>query len=624
MRVQEDLLRISSLRLALSVLVLCSVAAVSAQTASNASDSGVVLKANARTVLVDVVVTQGNGEPVRALGRQEFQVLEDGKPQAVDFFEEHKGVTLPANGLPALPKMPPGIYTNVPPAPEDDAVNVLLLDTLNTPMEMFPYARDEVRKYLQNVKPGTRLAIITLTDKLKFVQGFTTDTGLLAAAVSNQTKGGVSQSLISSSEVAANQENVGFLNSESAAGAAPAGTATSVGGSTMAAQDIADAFSSYQNFKTANRTRMTLEAISGIARYLAAVPSRKNLIWFAGDFPIVIFPKFDQRMEAQDNVISIKEIQKTADLLTAARVAVYPVFASGMMTEDILTAANRSPSSALNPTRMSSMSNMDNYIASSGDRGALIAGMNQIASDTGGKAIYNTNDLNTATLHAVSDGSQYYTLAYSPTNKKLDGHYRKVEVKINDGKYKLSYRHGYNADEDSALPAQPRTPEDPLRMQMAHGFPDATELLFGARVLPASPQPEPGAKHAGKNANLSGPFTRYSIDMMVRWNNIAFTPTPEGIRRGKLEVSLIAWDAAGKSQNWNSGTLGMAIKPDLWDAIQKSGVPAHMEVDLPNTARFLKLGVFDWGSGKAGTLEIPLHPGTANASPAAAQPAAKP
>ena len=46
---------------------------------------------------------------------------------------------------------------------------------------------------------------------------------------------------------------------------------------------------------------MTLEAFSDIARYLAAVPGRKNLIWFAGDFPVVIFPKFDQRMEYEDN-----------------------------------------------------------------------------------------------------------------------------------------------------------------------------------------------------------------------------------------------------------------------------------------------------------------------------------
>jgi hypothetical protein len=56
-------------------------------------------------------------------------------------------------------------------------------------------------------------------------------------------------------------------------------------------------------------------------------------------------------------------------------------------------------------------------------------------------------------------------------------------------------------------------------------------------------------------------------------------------------------------------TQGMALKPEVYAAIQKSGVPAHMEIDLPNTDVYLETGVYDWSTGKTGTLEIPLHPG---------------
>jgi len=600
----------------LSCMILFAISSLQAQ--APAASQVPVFRTNARTVLIDVVVTQGNGEPVHALGKREFQVFEDGKPQAIDFFEEHMGRTLAPGALPETPKMPTGVYTNVPPAPADDAVNVLLLDTLNMSTEQFSYARSAVLAFLNNVKPGTRLAIITLTDKVNFVQGFTTDTALLAAAVREKSKGGMSQSLVSSGEIATNQENVAFLNSEGAAGAGPAG-ATS-GGSTMAAQDIQDAFATYQNFKNANRTRMTLEAISGIARYLAAVPGRKNLIWFAGDFPVVIFPKFDQRMEAEQNTIPTSQIQKTADLLTSARVAVYPVFANGMMTEDILTSVNRSPSSAVNPTRMAAMSNMDAYIDSSSDRGALIAGMNQIASDTGGKAIYNTNDLNAATLRAVSDGSQYYTLAYAPTNPKLDGHYRKVEVKVPDSHYRLSYRRGYNADD--ALTTGAATETDPLRPLLTRGLPSATQILYGVRVAPLAPQPAPNATRAGKNPKLTGPFTRYSVDFMIRLSDVRLDAAPEGSHSGKIQVGLLAYDRDGKPVNWVGATQGMSLKPDVYAAIHKSGVPAHMEIDLPNSEVYLETGVYDWGTGKAGTLEIPLHPGSTNATnaPQAATP----
>jgi VWFA-related protein len=604
--------------LSLTGLLICASVSLAQDSASNPSTP--LIQTTTRTVVVDVVVTHGNGEPVRALGKQEFQVFEDGKPQTVDFFEEHQRKTLAAGALPTPPVMPPGVYTNVPPAPLDDAVNVLLLDSLNTSTDQFSYARSAVQAFLNNVKPGTRLAIITLSDKVKFVQGFTTDAGLLAAAVRDKSKGGMSQSLVSSSEVATNQKTVGFLNSESAAGAGAAGAAG--GGSTIGAQDIEEAFATYQSFKSANRTRMTLEAISDIARNLAAVPGRKNLIWFAGDFPIVIFPKFDQRMEAEQNTVPVSDIQKTADLLTAARVAVYPVFANGMMTEDILTADNRSPASAVNPTRMSGMANMDNYIASSSERGSLIAGMNQIASDTGGKAIYNTNDLNTAVSHAVDDGSQYYTLAYTPTNKKLDGNYRKVEVKLANSKYKLSYRRGYNADDDSAPNAKAQE-SDPLRLLLAHGSPASTQVLFAVRAIPTDPQPGPNEKRAGRNPHLTGTTTRYLLDFLIHWNDIAFVEGANNIHRGKIQVELLAWDRDGKAANWAGGTQQMELSPDTFASIQKSGLPAQMLIDLPNTDLFLALGVYDWGTGKAGTLEIPLHPGAAAAPQLPAPPIGK-
>src|ERR1700731_2833931 len=61
-----------------------------AQTPPAATSQSPVIKSEVRIVLVDVVVTQGRGEPVAGLRKGDFQVTEDGRPQAVSFFEEHK------------------------------------------------------------------------------------------------------------------------------------------------------------------------------------------------------------------------------------------------------------------------------------------------------------------------------------------------------------------------------------------------------------------------------------------------------------------------------------------------------------------------------------------------------
>jgi VWFA-related protein len=591
-----------------------------------------VFKATANEVVVDVVVAQGKGEAVCGLRKEQFQVFEDGKPQTIDFFQEHGLRSLPAASLPTPPKMPPNVYTNVPPAPVDDSVNVLLLDSLNTPPQLATYARNEILGYLNNVRPGTRMAIVTLNEKLNFVQGFTTDATLLRQVALTQTAPGISPSLVTKSEIGGEQELESFLAGNGPTGPGGTGITTSANSGNGPSgsgwenpsapmgslADVAEVFANYQNYKSANRTRMTLEAISDIARYLAAVPGRKNLIWFAGDFPVVIFPKFDQRMDDEDNGILLSQVRKAADLLNSARVAVYPVYANGMMSEDIVSSDNRSPSSASGPARMASMAGMDNYSAGHDDRAGEIAAMNQIASDTGGKAIYNTNDLDTAIGRSVADGSHYYTLVYSPENKKMDGHYRKIEVKVADSKLKLSFRHGYNADEDAVLAPNPKKEPDPLLQQLVHGMPDATQILFAARVVPAASQPAPGGKIAGNNTSLSGPTTRYSIDFIIRSSDIALAAGSDGKHLGKFEIGFIAWDMKGKSVNWEEGMQALALKPESYAAAQKSGIVEHMEIDLPNADLHLKLGVVDGTSGKAGTLEIPLHVAAANTSALAA------
>jgi hypothetical protein len=115
-----------------------------------------VIRANTRAVAVDEVVTRGYDEPVPSLRRQDFTVLEDGNPVTVDFFEEHTAKTLPPGVPPALAKMPPNVYTNIPPTPESDSVNVLLLDTLNTYRPDQAYVHQQMVNFLKTMQPGLR------------------------------------------------------------------------------------------------------------------------------------------------------------------------------------------------------------------------------------------------------------------------------------------------------------------------------------------------------------------------------------------------------------------------------------------------------------------------------------
>ena len=590
-----------------------------------------VYRTRTQEVVVDVVVGPGKGNTPPHVRANAFSVLEDGKPQKIRFFEEHGSQTLPPGALKPLPPMPPNVYTNVPQIAEIGAVNVLLLDSLNTAVQDQMYAREEAMAFLKAMTPGTEVAIFSIGWNLDLVQGFTSDPAKLLGVF-----GTVGARPLSAADP--EQEKGRSKPTE----VQPDGSA-----SRAAKWTYPGNANELLKGNLPIRMRMTLEALDDMARYLAAVPGRKNLIWISDEFPVTVFPTFGQRQDLENMPDIASHAKRTADALTRARVAIYPLQAEGVMNDKLAQANNPLPGMSRRPSPASGQASqgmgpqganpigsesripmgnavMSDFANEAAQRADKIYSMEQLASDTGGKAFYNTNDLNGAIARAIRDGSHYYTLIYNPTNNKLDGTYRHIEVKLAVCKCKLFYRRGYNADSM----ADPITPvdSDPLHAAMRLGMPDSTEILYGLRAVAAAKQPAPNAAHIGGNAKLTGPVTRYSIDFMIRWTDLRLNPGPQNTHTAKIQVELLAYAPDGTALNWIGGAMAMSLKPEIYAAIQRSGVPAHLEIDVPQGKEFvLSTGVYDWLSGKAGTLQVALpQTDTANAAAIPPAPAPKP
>ena len=277
------------------------------------------IRTKAKLVIVDVTVSDKNGNPVHNLKREDFTVLESGKPQAINAFEEHVALSAgDAVKFPPLPPMPPGVFTNITPAPVNSAVNIILIDTLNTPYDDQSYLRAQLVNYIEHAPPGTSIAIFLLTSRLSMLQGFTSDMEVLKRIVSKQY--GKASPLIARTQTGEDSSNL----------------EGSVGGAGAAA---VAAFQSFQSSavngpsQTYQRVRLTLDAFDLLARYLANIPGRKNLVWFSGSFPLELDP---------DNAISPNtansfagsssetEVRRISTLLASAHVAVYPVDCRGV------------------------------------------------------------------------------------------------------------------------------------------------------------------------------------------------------------------------------------------------------------------------------------------------------
>ena len=251
-------------------VVLLSVFPVCSQTSNpDSSSQQPTFRANVRRVLVDVVVTDTKDEPVTGLPQEQFLVFEDGKPQALTSFEEHAGLP-DMSALQA--KLPPNTFSNLPLAKAGDAANILLLDALNTQMSDQSYVHAQMIKHVQGLRPGTRLAIFALGTRLRFVQGFTGDPAVLIAAVNGQKSASnpqLSPLLQTSEETDANQRLVAQMQE----------MAASTGSAQM--QASAAALREFQqenaSSQTDTRIHLTLEAMQQLARYLQAIPGRKNV-----------------------------------------------------------------------------------------------------------------------------------------------------------------------------------------------------------------------------------------------------------------------------------------------------------------------------------------------------------
>ena len=201
------------------------------------------------------------------------------------------------------------------------------------------------------------------------------------------------------------------------------GLATPRGSDDSMIQDLANDLAS-ENFQHAQvRNEFVTEAFRALAKTSDGLRGRKNLFWLAGSFPL----------------------SADSELLAASRIAVYPISVLGMQTNNIGAEMNGNgvtagPSGSPGGGRLASQSGQQDTA-----REDLRNRAQEIAAQTGGEAFVDVNDLAGALCRGLDSGMNYYSLAYSPTDKNLNGRFRKIHVELAHKGYSLSYRQGYFA-----------------------------------------------------------------------------------------------------------------------------------------------------------------------------------
>ena len=524
------------------------------------------LKVSTRLVVVDVVAADGKGHPITDLKAEDFSLLEEGSNQSIKVFSFQQPA--PADQPQQTPAtLPPNLVTNVPTYKPNRALNVLLLDGLNTENTAQKYARQEMLKYLAKLPTGQPVAVYLLGNRLRLLQDFTTDPKLLQQALEK-----------------IKDKNSALLKSDPALSAAAAASLTEMGLQSMVAQ-----IQSFQQEEVAGqldlRVETTVSALMSLARTLAGYPGRKNLIWISSSFPSNLIDlaglnSGDVRRQAsatsQGRAYS-DQIERLSSALSNARVAVYPVDTKGVYNVGPLTqlASHDDPGGA--PTE---------------DPQSIHETMNTFAERTGGRAFYNTNDLTSSIREGIEDGSTYYTLGYYPENKDWNGKFRKIIVKANRPGVKLHYRQGYVASDPHAyqkLNAKQQAMDFGQALNLDN--PIATALPFkSALILPSE-----------RTAN------KLVVNFGIDAHALSFELQDDGLQHTSVDCAVQVFNNKGtairpvQAQNFSA-----ALKPEQYQLVMQKFFPCNQALALDPGDYLLRLGVRDNTTGLVGTVNAPV------------------
>ncbi len=540
------------------------------QQASPNYETATVLKAITRLVVVDVVATNNKGEAITDLKSEDFTVLEDGAEQKVRAFNLQMPVHEPPQDAQQLAKLADNVSTNIPRYNVNNALNVILLDALNTGLGNQAYMRDEMLRYLKTIPTGQPVAVYTLGRKLTLLQDFTSDPEILRKAALNLK---AESSRLQENPLGGTGAQIlptGFVD----AGLVPAQMVANM-----------DRFLKEETGQMQDmRVTITLEALRSIARALAGYPGRKNLLWISEAFPLDVNPEAALIGPAPHSYTS--DLARVADNLIDAQVAVYPIDARGLTNSPTFDPASTGVdqlgrSMGANGGRLQSS-------ISSGDEDLMSAHatMQEMAEKTGGRAYYNRNDLDAAIRSGIADGSTYYTLAYYPENKDWNGKFRKIQVKAKRPGVKLRYRLGYFAVDPKSFATQNAKLQVALFNEaMNIDYPISTGLHFMAGVI----QPSESTQN------------KLRLNFAIDPHALSIDNGADGVRHATVECGVAVYDEKGKFLTMAVNVFKAEMTTEIYTRVMKSQLPCQHLIDLKPGKYLLRLGVRDAQTGLIGT-----------------------
>lgn len=497
-----------------------------------------IVKISTTLIQIDVTVTDKKGKIVTDLKPEDFDVYENGKKQTITNFSFVSSV--PEAKIAPTPKPDKNeIGIPLPPVqirPEQVRRTIaLVVDDLGLSFESVHFVKRALKKFVdEQMQPNDLVAIIRTGSGMGASQQFTSDKNQLYSTIEKirwnaNGRAGVSAfAPIEPSLLEDMQAMGGEVSDEDI-------------------QEDNQRTKQFNEFREDIFSIGTLGAINFIVKGMGELPGRKSIMLFSDGFAIC----------SQDNpdrcARMVDQVKQLTDLCNRAAVTIYTQDARGLVYTGITAAdrVNGNPQAIQNAMQTRSNQLFNNQ-----------EGLSYLANETGGRAIFNNNDLNFGLEKMLEDTKGYYLIAYQPDSDTFDSEKRKfnkLEVKLNQKDYSVRYRSGFFGIEDSEIrrPA-PQNQNVGTQMMKALSSPfgqNGIDLKLNALF--------------GRDEKLE-PFVRSFLH--VDGKDLKFVDTEkEGEKKAVFDVLAVNFGENGVPVDQISKTYTLTVRGDGYKRILEEG-----------------------------------------------------
>lgn len=538
-------------------------AALTSQDQSKTKDQDTSIRLKSELVQVRAVVTDKNGKAVADLKKEDFELLENNRPQQISFFSVEAVSDQPyerSEGQPA-----PLRARQEQPA----RTIVLFVDNIHISFANLVSAKQSLRKFVdEQMTDRDLVALVTSSGSLGLLEQFTRDRQLLRYAIDRlrlwQTPpqetlftpylaarviNGDPQAMSTAVQVVRIEDNMN--------GMSPSILQTYVRG--KASQILAEA---------AYRRRVTLATLQAVIERLSDMPGQRMIALLSEGFTLY---GIGGSTETADLTPSITRAVRSG-------VVIYSLAAQGLQPNTV--SASYRGGFGVDTTSLISASERDRQ-----------DGLNALAKDTGGEAFFNTNDLNGRLQKALNDNRIYYALAYYPGDNANGKQFRRIALRVkNHPDYKVRTQRGYQPLE--VKEEQARTPRQKLVQAMSAPLP-ATAIPVAA-----------SADYLERENDEERVVVQTYIDV----NSLQFREQNKHYL-SNMDVVIAVYDLAGKRVHLSAKEIVGDFAPERLEVAKHYGYRYAERIALKPGTYQVRVGVLEPATERIGTaiawVEVP-------------------